>query len=481
MEKSRFKEYGLDNDIVKAIESLNYKQPTAVQEQVIPTLLLQKDIIVKSQTGSGKTASFAIPICHLVDWMENKPQALVLVPTRELAIQVKEDVFHIGRLKRIKVAAVYGRAPFSNQERELKQKTHVVVGTPGRIMDHLEKKSLDTSNIKYLIIDEADKMLSMGFLEQIETIIKSITNVHVSVILSATLPKDIETLCSKYLTDAAFIEIEEEDKAIDRIHQELYLVEEREKPSLLRDMTIIDNPDSCIIFCNTKQSVDDVYMDLIRKQYQCEKIHGGMEQKDRLKVMNAFREGKFRYLIATDIAARGIDIDEISLVINYDIPRDRENYVHRIGRTGRAGKTGRAISFATYREQRYVKEIEEYIGKEIPRSSRPDADLIHTAMQDFTDKMNTKPERKELKGKELNKDIKKLHINAGKKDKMRPVDIVGTICRIDGITSDDIGVIHIDDIASFVEILNGKGTNVLKELQKRPMKGKIRKVNKAKN
>jgi superfamily II DNA/RNA helicase len=413
--------------------------------------------------------------------LENKPQALVLVPTRELAIQVKEDVFHIGRFKRIKVAAVYGRAPFSNQERELKQKTHVVVGTPGRVMDHLEKKTLDTSNIKYLIIDEADKMLSMGFLEQIETILNSLTKEHVSVILSATLPKDIETLCSKYLKDATFVEIEEEDRAIDRIHQELYLMEEREKPSFLRDMTILENPDSCIVFCNTKQSVDDVYIELTKKQYLCEKIHGGMEQKDRIKVMNAFREGKFRYLIATDIAARGIDIDEISLVINYDIPRDRENYVHRIGRTGRAGKLGRAISFATYREQRYVKEIEDYIGKDIPRSHRPDVDTIHTAMQGFTDKMNTKPERKELKGKELSKDIKKLHINAGKKDKIRPVDIVGTICSIDGITSEDIGVIHIDDIASFVEILNGKGTKVLKELQKRPMKGKLRKVNKAKN
>ena len=475
---SAFSDYKLSSEILKAINMLNFRSPTKVQEKVIPAVLEQKDIIVKSQTGSGKTAAFAVPICELVEWDENKPQALVITPTRELAIQVKEDIFNIGRFKRLKVSAIYGKSPFYNQEKELKQKTHVVVGTPGRIIDHLERDTFDTSKIKYLVIDEADEMLHMGFIEQIETIVSSLSKERVTVLLSATMPKDIEALCSKYMKEPMRVEIEEQNTTAERVHQERYDVDQVNKINLLKDITIVENPDSCIIFCNTKQKVDEVYSKLSQLKYSCEKIHGGMEQRDRLRVTNNFKRGYFRYLIATDVAARGIDIDNISLVINYDIPQDGETYVHRIGRTGRIGRDGKAITFATKDESKYLNDINQYIGKEILLKEIPSKETVNNLKQEFSDKIVTAPEIKETKGVKLNKEIMKLHINAGKKTKMRPVDIVGTLCNIKGMTAADIGIINILDVSTFVEILNNKGEMVYRELQNTPIKGRLRKVSK---
>lgn len=479
MTNKSFKDYNLSSELLKTIEKLSYTNPTKVQQKVIPIGLEGKDLVVKSQTGSGKTAAFAIPICELVDWEENKPQALVITPTRELAMQVREDFFNIGRFKRLKVAAIYGRAPFYNQQRELKQKTHIVVGTPGRIIDHIERETLDTSNIKYLIIDEADEMFQMGFLDQIESIINKLPKDRMTMLFSATLPTDIESLCNKYMENPIYVEIEDENVTVDKIEQERYMVEEKEKLELLKDITVVANPDSCIIFANTRDKVDEIFAELSRANYTCDKIHGGMEQRDRTNVMEDFRLGYFRYLIATDVAARGIDIDDITHIINYDIPLEKESYVHRIGRTGRVGKTGKAISFVTHRDDRYLSEIEDYIEKEIPIKERPDKKIVNAGQNEFDEKMELRPEIKELKGEELNKEIMKIHINAGRKTKMRPVDIVGTLCNIEGMTADDIGIINILDISTFVEILNDKGEMVLEKLQTTPIKGRLRNVNKA--
>ncbi|MBU3188182.1 DEAD/DEAH box helicase [Clostridium bowmanii] len=478
MKKANFEDFKLSSDLLKAISLLSFTDLTKVQEQVIPAVLAKKDVVVKSQTGSGKTAAYGIPICQLVDWEENKPQALVLTPTRELAIQVKEDIFNIGRFKRLKVAAIYGQDSFYNQKKELKQKTHVVVGTPGRIIDHLDKGTIDMSNIKYLVIDEADEMLNMGFVDQIEIIINSLPKYRVTMLLSATMPKHIEKLCSKYMKDPVRIDIEDENKAEDNISQERYNVNEQDKIKLLRDITVVENPDSCMIFCNRKIKVDEVYSEMVNLNYTCKKIHGGMEQSDRLIVMNDFKKGYFRYLVATDVAARGIDIDDISLVINYDIPEDRESYVHRIGRTGRIGKLGHAITFSSPNENRFLEDIQEYIGKEIPLKTKPEVETVNDAKEEFEDKMNTTPELKEAKGAELSKEIMKLHINAGKKTKMRAMDIVGTLCSIEGMTKGDIGIINIIDISTFVEILNNKGELVFQQLQETPIKGRLRSVSK---
>ncbi len=321
-------------------------------------------------------------------------------------------------------------------------------------------------------------MLNMGFVEQIETIIKSIPKERVTMLLSATMPKDIETLCNKYMKEPIHIEIEEQNKSVDNICQERYNVNESHKIDLLRDITILENPDSCMIFCNTKQKVDEVYKELAKLQYDCRKIHGGMEQSDRLRVMNNFKLDYFRYLIATDVAARGIDIDNITHVINYDIPEDKESYVHRIGRTGRAGKMGKAITFVTQNESKFVNDIHEYIGKEILLKERPKVETVNNFRDEFYLKMNTRHEIKETKGAKLSKEIMKLHINAGKKTKMRAVDIVGTLCNIEGMTKDDIGIINIVDISTFVEILNNKGELVFQQLQKTPIKGRLRTVSK---
>ncbi len=475
---TNFKDYKLSKEILKSINMLNFKTPTKVQQEVIPVALENKDVLVKSQTGSGKTATFAIPLCELVDWEENKPQALVLTPTRELAIQVRDDIFNIGRFKRVKVPAVYGKSSFALQAKELKQKTHIVVGTPGRTIDHIKEGNFITDNIKYLVIDEADEMLSMGFLEQVEEIIEALPKDRVTMLFSATMPEDIDNLANKHMKDPVTIEIKAKTLTVDRIQQDGYMVEETGKLNLLKDLTVIENPDSCVIFANTQVKVEALYKELTKLGYPCDKIHGGMEQDERIKVMTNFKKGYFRYLIATDVAARGIDIDNITHVINYDVPVLRENYVHRIGRTGRAGKEGRAITFIMKSDERRIFEIYSYTGKELTMKKRPSKRLVIELKPEFEKKLAKKPQVKEDKGANLSQEIMKLHINAGKKTKMRPVDIVGTLCSIDGMEASDIGVISVLDISTYVEILNNKGEMVLKALQKKNIKGRPRKVTK---
>lgn len=476
MTNINFKDYKLSNEILKSLNMLNYKTPTKVQKEVIPVALENKDVLVKSQTGSGKTATFAIPLCELVDWDENKPQALILTPTRELAIQVKEDVFNIGRFKRIKVPALYGKSSFSLQAKELKQKTHIVVGTPGRTIDHIKEGNFITDNIKYLVLDEADEMLSMGFLEQVEEIISLLPKNRVTMLFSATMPDDINRLSKKYMKNHVTIEIEAKTLTVDRIQQDGYSIEETGKLNLLKDVTTIENPDSCVIFCNTQVKVESLYNELRKLKYPCDKIHGGMEQDERIKVMNNFKKGYFRYLIATDVAARGIDIDNITHVINYDVPVLRENYVHRIGRTGRAGKEGRAITFVMKSDERRMFEIYSYTGKELTMKMKPSKRVVMDLKPEFDKKLEQRQKVKEDKGANLSKEIMKLHINAGKKTKMRPVDIVGTLCSIEGMNAEDIGVISVLDISTYVEILNNKGEMVLKALQTKNIKGRPRKV-----
>src|SRR5690606_4181432 len=283
----------------------------------------------------------------------------------------KEDITNIGRFKRIKAAAVYGKQPFAYQQAELKQKCHVVVGTPGRVLDHIERETIDLSRIAYLVLDEADEMLNMGFIEQVESIINKLPKERTTMLFSATLPENVEKLQQKYMRDPEHIEIASTHTLTDQIEHSLYVVDEKRKFSLLRDVTIIENPDSCIIFCRTKDNVDFVMEQLEKHYYTCDKLHGGMVQEDRFEVMNDFKRGEFRYLAATDVAARGIDIDSITHVINYDIPLEKESYVHRAGRTGRAGKTGKAITFMTPHENKFLAEIEDYIGFEIPQRTAP--------------------------------------------------------------------------------------------------------------
>ncbi|KQL41826.1 RNA helicase [Bacillus sp. FJAT-25509] len=479
MTKRSYADYHLSEEIKRALAVLKYETPTEVQSEVIPLAMENQDLIVKSQTGSGKTASYSIPVCEMIEWEEKKPQVLILTPTRELAAQVREDVTNIGRFKRIKAVAVYGKEPFSKQKVELEQKTHVVVGTPGRVMDHLERGTLDIDQIKYLIIDEADEMLNRGFIDEVEAIIDQLPLNRVTMVFSATLPKDVENLCHKYMKEPTHIEIESTGVTANTIEHFLIEVKEEEKISLLKDVTVVENPDSCLIFCRTKENVDAVYSELEKANYSCERLHGGLEQEDRFAVMDGFKIGNFRYLVATDVAARGIDIDNVTLVINYDVPMEKESYVHRTGRTGRAGNKGKAITFSTKFEGKFVKAIENYIGFEIPTIEAPSHQEVISRKAIFEEKLNSRRVVRNNKTARINQDIMKLHFSGGKKKKIRAVDFVGTIAKIPGVTVEDIGIISIHDQMSYVDILNGKGSLVLQAMENATIKGKKLKVSKA--
>ncbi|WP_068776611.1 DEAD/DEAH box helicase [Paenibacillus sp. FJAT-26967] len=479
MSEARLDEYGLSEEIVRALAGLGYETLTAVQSEVIPIALEKMDLVVKSQTGSGKTAAFGIPVCELADWNENKPQALILTPTRELAVQVKEDITNIGRFKRIKAAALYGKQPFAQQTAELKQKTHVIVGTPGRVLDHIQRGTLALNRVNCLVIDEADEMLNMGFIEQVEAIIQELPEDRVTMLFSATLPRDVESLCVKYMNNPVPIEIEAAGITTDRIEHALIEVKEADKFALLQDVLVVENPDSCILFCRTKEGVDQVHRKLVQAGYSCDKIHGGMEQEERFEVMKAFRRGQFRYLAATDVAARGIDIENITHVVNYDLPMEKESYVHRTGRTGRAGREGKAITFVTPHEGKFLAEIEAYIGFPIPVIPAPSQEEVIAKEEAFQQKMSRGASLKKEKNEDLNKEIMKLYFNGGKKKKIRAVDFVGTIAKIEGVSAEDIGIITIQDNVSYVDILNGKGPLVLEVMKNTNVKGKLLKVSQA--
>lgn len=473
---NQFMQFQLGEDIIKALTVLGLTEPTKVQLAVVPLVLDGRDVIAKAQTGSGKTAAFAIPLCHLVDWDENKPQGLILTPTRELAMQIQQEVAHIGKFKRIKVPALFGKHSFVQQEKDLKQKSHLVVGTPGRVLDHLERGTLDVSRVKYLVIDEADEMLNMGFLDQVGRIIEALPSNRMTLLFSATMPKGILTLAKAYLSDPEMVEIASEGLTTKRITHHYYDASEWDKVDLMVGILRVLNPNSCLIFANTRDKVDEICDMLLDEQFTCDRLHGGMEQWERTEVMRGFKRGEFRYLVATDVAARGIDVDNISVVVNFELPFERENYVHRIGRTGRAGQEGLAISLVDVEEKQQLPHLEKFIGLPIGLQVEPTLEEVKDAGKGFLAKMRQMPEIKVSKGAAFGQEIMKLNIGDGKKAKIRPMDIVGTLCAIPGMEAKDIGIITILDWSTFVEILNNKGEMVLAALQEKPIKGQLRKV-----
>lgn len=479
--EKKFKEFTISPEIVEALTDLRYYRPTPVQEQVIPQALEGKDIIVEAQTGSGKTASYGIPLVEKAEWAENKPQALVLTPTRELAMQVKEDITNIGRFKRIKAAAIFGKASFKKQQLELKQKNHIVVGTPGRLLDHLQKGTLDISKVQRLVLDEADEMLNRGFIEQVEAIIEFVPPDRQTFLFSATMPDEITRLASFYMHENPIsVQISSTEETRPKIHQSYVVVPEEEKEQHLLNLLTVENPDNAIIFCNTQAAVNELYTFLSKSGLPIDKLHGGMYQDDRFAVMKEFKEGRFRYLVATDVAARGIDVDNVTHVVNYDVPVEKESFIHRTGRTGRAGKTGIALTLVTKKELSWWKEIQQYVEQEIEEVPVPNARLIKRSQRAFEEKIAKRPMLKKPREKELNKNITKVYFNGGKKKKLRAVDFVGTIAKIPGVEAEDIGIITIQETSTFVEILNGKGPLVIDAMKNRTIKGKQLKVYKAK-
>lgn len=476
-----FNQYSLSQPILKALERLDYKKPTKVQQVVLERFDKKQDLIVQAQTGSGKTMAFALPICEAVDWEGRAPQALVLTPTRELALQIQEVFFKVGRFKRIKAVGLYGKAPFGIQQKELKQKTHVVVATPGRLLEHLEKGTITTCDIQYLIIDEADEMLKMGFIEDVRHIIEALPKKRQTLLFSATLPKAINQLAKEMMKAPDKIQITPDKVASSQVETLCYEVRAEDKISALINLTKVKNPDCCMIFCNRKVGVEAVYQELIKADYACAMLHGGMEQKERFRVMEDFKKGRYRYLVCTDVAARGTDVKHVTYVVSYDVPEDKEQYVHRIGRTGRGQQTGQAALLITKEEEPLVAKIESYIGEALIMDPLPTAAEARAAQMAFKEKMTQPIIMPKREVEAIHQDILKLHINAGKKTKMRPVDIVGTLCHLPGMCADDIGIIQIQDISTYVEILNGKGEMVYKQLQSTPIKGRMRRVSKVEN
>lgn len=469
----RFEDYGFSKEILKALKGLGYETLTEVQERVIPLALADKDSIVRSQTGSGKTAAFAIPVCEKIEIQQRNPQALVLTPTRELAVQLKQDIANIGRFKTIRCAVAFGRQPMEAQKRELRQRVHVIVGTPGRTFDHIERKNINLEDIKYLIIDEADKMLDMGFIEQVEAIVRMLPANRVTMVFSATMPDEIRKICNQYMINPVTIEVESENPAAEIIQQVYYDVEEADKFSLVKKLIYTERPDSCILFCNTRENVETLFGRMKSAGYLCGTLHGGMEQRDRLNTINGFKRGEFQFLIATDVAARGIHVEDISLVINYDIPQDNESYVHRIGRTGRAGNEGAAVTLVTPDELGYLAELEQYLRYKIPKREIPAIEEVEKGKLIFQKNNKAKPKLKSDKTDELNREITRIRINAGKKTKMRPGDVLGAVTNIAGVNGGDIGIIDVQDTCSYVEILGGKGDLVMTALKDTKIKGKI--------
>jgi len=371
MMQKNFKELKIDSSILKAIDDMGFVEPTQVQLRAIPPILENKDVIVMSKTGSGKTAVFGIPILQMTDPDAPGPQSLILAPTRELVIQVDNDLKLMSKYMRHKTTVLYGQHDMQKEVHSLKKGVCIVSGTPGRVYDHIQSGNLKTGNIKYLVLDEADRMLDMGFYDQVIRIIKRLPTERVTLLFSATIPDEVQTISRKFMDSPLMIEIESPTMTVDTVRQIYYRVGHSEKRTQLNRLLIFNRPENCMIFCNTKAEVDRVCKFLERKGYNVKSLHGDIAQSRRTQTIKEFKEGTFNILVATDVAARGIHVESLSLVINYDVPIEKDGYVHRIGRTGRVGKEGIAISLVTVDDIMSLYEIEEHIGAMITEEELP--------------------------------------------------------------------------------------------------------------
>ncbi len=375
-----FSELGLSPEMLKAIDKLGYEQAAPIQAAAIPVLLEGKDIVGQSQTGSGKTAAFAIPAVEKVDTKIRGVQILILCPTRELAVQVSEEVHKLTIFKKgIQALPIYGGQSYERQYYGLQQGAQIVIGTPGRLMDHMRRGTLRLDKLKMIILDEADVMLDMGFREDIEVILKALPPERQTVFFSATMPRPIQDLIQRFAKEPQSVKIEQKAMTVPTVEQHYYEVDRRFKIELLTRLIDVHDLKLGIVFCNTKRMVDDLVDHLNAQGYSADRLHGDMNQNQRDRVMQKFRKSGLEFLVATDVAARGIDVDDVQVVFNYDLPYDVEDYVHRIGRTGRAGRSGRAISFISGRELFQIQHIERYTKMRIQRGKVPTQDEVDQA------------------------------------------------------------------------------------------------------
>lgn len=359
----KFKELQLAPELLAAIERAGFEEATPIQEQTIPLALEGKDVIGQAQTGTGKTAAFGLPMLNKIDAKKQILQGLVIAPTRELAIQTQEELFRLGRDKKIRVQAVYGGADIGRQIRGLKDRPHIVVGTPGRMLDHINRHTLKLETVETLVLDEADEMLNMGFLEDIEKIISKVPENRQTLLFSATMPDAIKKIGVKFMNHPEHVRIKAKEMTADLIDQYYVRAKDFEKFDIMTRLFDVQTPELAIVFGRTKRRVDELARGLEARGYKAEGIHGDLSQQKRMSVLRSFKKGDLDILVATDVAARGLDISGVTHVYNYDIPQDPESYVHRIGRTGRAGKGGMSVTFVTPNEMGYLHVIENLTKK----------------------------------------------------------------------------------------------------------------------
>lgn len=371
---TNFSELNISASTLKSIKRMGFEEATPIQEGTITHAMEGRDVLGQAQTGTGKTAAFGIPLIEKIDPKNPNIQGLIIAPTRELAIQVSEELYKLGYDKRVKLLSVYGGQDISRQIRALKNKPQIIVGTPGRILDHINRKTLKLENVNTLVLDEADEMLNMGFIEDINTILSNVPDTRQTLLFSATMPGPIRKIANTFMKDPVEVKIKSKEMTVENIEQFFVKAQEREKFDVLSRIINVHQPELAIVFGRTKRRVDELSHALSIRGYMAEGIHGDLSQAKRMSVLRQFKENKIDILVATDVAARGLDISGVTHVYNFDIPQDPESYVHRIGRTGRAGKSGMAVTFVTPREMGYLRIVEETTKKRMTPLRPPSED-----------------------------------------------------------------------------------------------------------
>lgn len=512
---TRFEELNIEPAILKAVHDIGFEEPSPIQGKCIPEVMKGIDLIGQAQTGTGKTAAFGIPIMQRVNPRYKKVQSLILAPTRELAIQVSGEIRRIGKYKRINVLPVYGGQSIRHQIRALQQGVHVVIGTPGRVLDHIQRRTLRLDAVDIFVLDEADEMLDMGFIDDIEEVMRHLPEKRQMLLFSATMPTEILRLSKRYMNQAKRISVNKGDVTAPSIQQVYYKVLEKNKLDGLCRILDRDDVELGIVFCRTKKGVDELADALQSRGYMAGGLHGDLNQMERNRVMRDFRSGRIELLIATDVAARGIDVGNVTHVINYDIPQDAESYVHRIGRTGRAGKTGEAITLVTPREIKLLHTIQRETKSDIEARPLPTLEevaekqqsiwieqILHTihdgeemnvfadTVKEVVEKHNVDPTAVASAALKLAFDVRsadedgyhfgetgaapgmvRFFINAGKNINIHPRDLAQTIADAADISDREVGKINIFDRFTFVEVPEEAAPFVFEALQKSRING----------
>jgi len=511
-EKLKFEDLVLSEEIKRALRDCEYVEATEIQSETIPHILEGRDIIGQSKTGTGKTASYSLPMLEKVNPKSKKVQAIILCPTRELAVQVTEEIRKFNKYQEgIKCLAVYGGQSIDTQIKMLKKGVQVIVGTPGRVMDHMRRKTLKLDNVNMVVLDEADEMLNMGFEEDIETILKDVPEDRQTLLFSATMNKRILGITKKYLTNPKNIKIKAEELTVNNIEQISINIKSNMKDEAVMRLIDAYNPKKALVFCNTKRKVDDLIENLKARGYKAESLHGDIKQNQRDRIMKRLKSGALQLLVATDVAARGIDVEGLELVVNYDIPQEEEYYVHRIGRTGRNGSFGKAFTFVVGKERNKIYSIQKYANTKIKEGKVPTLEEVAKVrnkhfcadVQKIIDKNEFKNKDileellkqndietiaralitmitgKQKQVKEVDINIKKaengmvkLFLNLGRKDDIRAKDIVGSFSSNVAMSGDEIGKINILDKFTFVEIPAEYVDEVMNGMIGKPIKGK---------